>query len=238
MARRRDSCFLQPPPHPTPADWGRHHAPGCPAHLERTAPRPGFPPRPRLLSHRQCVLEKTMRVCRGDCPVPGLSRCLRGSSRLAKPPGVWLRLPPRGHVLRRAPEPLPQPWLPPSCVRVARLQGDGRCYPSVNQDAPGPPACHSQGPLEAVVPGAEAGSPCCPPGRPGHQPLYPGQVSHQLSSQETGPCLVILCSDPTEGCWREAESSAGCPQAPRQDRPLQRASAAGIPSRAQALARF
>lgn len=54
MARRRDSCFLQPPPPtPTPADWGRHHAPGCPAHAERTAPRTGFPPRPRLLSQRR-----------------------------------------------------------------------------------------------------------------------------------------------------------------------------------------
>ena len=52
MARGRDSCFLQPPPLPLPADWGRHHAPGCPAHLERTAPRSGSPPRPRLLSHR------------------------------------------------------------------------------------------------------------------------------------------------------------------------------------------
>lgn len=109
MARRRDSCFLQPPPPPPPPLTGAGTM--LPAVLPTLRGQ-----RPELASLRgpgYChsdvglkplpVLEKTMRVCCGDRPVPGLSRCLRGSSRFAKPPGVWLRLPPRGHVAQESP---------------------------------------------------------------------------------------------------------------------------------------
>ena len=87
------------------------------------------------------------------------------------------------------------------------------------EDAHRSPARHSQGPLEAVVPGAEAGSPRGPPGRPGHQHLYPGQVSHQLPSQETGPCLVILCPNPPRAGGEKQRALRAAPRPPGRTDP-------------------